>query len=546
MAWSVSCDHLHITTTGCVIGDPGNANDLALFWNLRATGANVAFWPPENAEGLHEAAAAHVADLLTVPRTGPNSAVHLWSTNDWPADPAIPSDFEDTLRGHNPVFARLDWNTFQSHPHRPERARTDEANVLGTIDTDRNEMRLSITLPPMPFIGSGPDTPWEQLLASVRVLDDHTRAHTLELPDVSGLNGWYYHLGARKRPYRVERHAVSFFVTPVQGSLTLGLVERAELIRRIFRSAGVTASISSAGRAIETIEEQLGGLEAAEVLRSPGVRELLRTPKWRNWPEALGTIARHRTAGEPDPSDTLTTLLRRGALVAGLKLQCPSCLIRERYTLDQLGEEMQCPRCRRRFAAAPILHASNWEYTASGFFADEGAHGAVPVLLTMLRLQTAWLRCFTFTSHELTLGELQCESDLLAMEQNNKSALAVAIAECKTAGEIDQNDIDNLGTIANALYDRGIECYLIFTTMREEFTAGELARFRTYRDHVSEQESKDVHWSEHLPREGAILLTPRELGQWQITPEDGRGLPHPHPGSLRELAANSGAWYLDR
>jgi hypothetical protein len=72
----------------------------------------------------------------------------------------------------------------------------------------------------------------------------------------------------------------------------------------------------------------------------------------------------------------LTALLERGALVAGLKLQCPSCRVRERYALDQLGEEMRCPRCRNTFSPTPLLHQSISEYSASGFFADEGAHGA--------------------------------------------------------------------------------------------------------------------------------------------------------------------------
>jgi hypothetical protein len=92
----------------------------------------------------------------------------------------------------------------------------------------------------------------------------------------------------------------------------------------------------------------------------------------------------------------------------------------------------------------------------------------------------------------------------------------------------------------------GVECYLIFTTLRSEFSPDELVRFRVYRDGVADQWSHDTVRLESWPRAGPILFTPRELGQWQLYPHDDReGLPHQHLIGLREIAANSAARYLD-
>jgi hypothetical protein len=104
------------------------------------------------------------------------------------------------------------------------------------------------------------------------------------------------------------------FVEPRDSSLSLRLARRADVVRQIFVRADVEATPSAAGRAVDVIRDQLGGLQGARVLRAPGVRKLLQTPKWRNWETALGEIAR---GGLPDQRnqtavDVLETLLARG------------------------------------------------------------------------------------------------------------------------------------------------------------------------------------------------------------------------------------------
>jgi hypothetical protein len=540
-----------LRSDGIVLGDAENAEDLALFWNLRAGGVDVAFWPREDVANLQASAAQKLSRLAAEPVREPALGIHLWSTSEWPVEYELPEPVAAALGGRERVLAHLDWGTFRQPLYEPEPAAGEEASVLGVVEDDGyGNAQLSAPLPPTPFTGFRPELFQERLLARVSLLVDRDERYTLHLPYLPDLNEWYDRQATVvSSGARAEVGALAVFATLRETSLSLHLLKRDEVVRRVFERAGVTATASSAGRAVDAVGAQLGGLRGSRLLRAPGVRELLRTPRWRNWQTALAAIER---GGLPDqrnrtPADVLTTLLDRGALVAGLKLQCPSCGIRERYTLDQLGETMRCPRCRTEFTPTPLLHDSIWEYAASGFFADEGAHGAIPVLLTMMRLaQDTNVDRFVLSSHDLHGDGIRCESDLLVLEQQHDGRLSVAVSECKDAGEISQQDVENLAAVAACLHASGVECYLIFSTLRPTFSADELARFRAHRDQVAEQWSHDTAHLEWWRRPGPILFTPRELGQWQLYPHDDREeLPHQHVLGLRELAANSAARYLD-
>ena len=86
----------------------------------------------------------------------------------------------------------------------------------------------------------------------------------------------------------------------------------------------------------------------------------------------------------------------------------------------------------------------------------------------------------------------------------------------------------------------------IFSTLREAFSPAEIARFRAYGLSVGGQPSFDVAAHENWNRPGPILFTPRELEHWEIYGlEDDGALPFRYPLSLRDLAANSAARYLN-
>ncbi|MBY0396041.1 MAG: hypothetical protein K2X91_06150, partial [Thermoleophilia bacterium] len=251
-----------LASDGVVIGDAFDPNDLALFWNLRATGADVAFWPRDNVPPVQATAAAHVAQLLAAPRRGLTHRVELWSTSEWPHDSAIPDVLAAALGDSERVLAHLNWNTFRQPLNLPQPVAAAEVSVLGVVEDDGfGNARLSLPLPPPPFLGAGGELFQERLLVRLSLLVDRDETYTLRLPCLPDLNDWYSReLTVVRDGVRAEIEAVAVFVGPRDNSLSLRLARRADLVRQVFARAGVDAPQSAAGRAVDVMLDQLGGL----------------------------------------------------------------------------------------------------------------------------------------------------------------------------------------------------------------------------------------------------------------------------------------------
>src|SRR5256885_1649060 len=87
-----------VTSDGVVVGDARDPNDLALFWNLRATGAHVAFWPRDDVLPLEASSVYRVERLLEAPRSRLDRGLELWSTSGWPRDYMLPETLEALLQ----------------------------------------------------------------------------------------------------------------------------------------------------------------------------------------------------------------------------------------------------------------------------------------------------------------------------------------------------------------------------------------------------------------------------------------------------------------
>jgi hypothetical protein len=155
-----------LTSDGVVIGEARDPNDLALFWNLRAGGADVAFWPRDDVLPLQASAAVHVSRLLVAPRRRLDLEVELWSTTEWPRNYVLPDALVEALGNSERVLAHLEWDTFRQPLNLPQLVAVDEVGVLAAVEDDGyGNARLSLAMPPTPFQGAGPDLFHERLLA---------------------------------------------------------------------------------------------------------------------------------------------------------------------------------------------------------------------------------------------------------------------------------------------------------------------------------------------------------------------------------------------
>jgi hypothetical protein len=110
---------------------------------------------------------------------------------------------------------------------------------------------------------------------------------------------------------------------------------------------------------------------------------------------------------------------------------------------------------------APRLKEAAWEYRASGFFAHHREHGALPVILTMLRLERDLEEraLFLVPSQELTGGGVSCESDFVAMHQRRDGGVVIILGECKGCPKkITADDVAKLAAAADKVRAAGMEC----------------------------------------------------------------------------------------
>lgn len=254
-----------------------------------------------------------------------------------------------------------------------------------------------------------------------------------------------------------------------------------------------------------------------------------------------------RYSNVPTAADLLRSLIDRGALQAVFSLVCPSCAVRNDHRLDDLADQMTCPRCSQPFDPAPLLEQGKWRYRPSGFFATLSSHGSVPVVLAMIRmLETLHMRHVMIDgSYDIAGDGWKEECDFVVLWRDRGGNPVMAIGECK-GGErlIEESEAASLRRIAEAIRGLGIECYLVFATTRGEFADVETALFRQMRNDFADQCSLDGdHQGERL---GPVLLAADQLDFHEFAPfplmEE---LPAPHVLGMAELAEDSLAIHLD-
>jgi hypothetical protein len=123
----------------------------------------------------------------------------------------------------------------------------------------------------------------------------------------------------------------------------------------------------------------------------------------------------------------------------------------------------------------------------------------------------------------------------------------IAIGECKAKGEVDENDLQNLGRIRRLVRDSGIECTLVFGVLRDEFSHEELGLLRDLAEECMAERSLAAPVYHYVQAPGPILFTNRELeSDLGLLGRRDDSLPHPTPYSLQDLAENSQARYLEQ
>jgi hypothetical protein len=541
---------------GVVVGDANDAQHLADFWNLRAAGFELAFWHSQGGGPFREWCQKHLANVWDFrPRPGEvDLGPHIWRCGGWEDGFDIPPELIDALpQQARPVKAALGVSSWTQPTTAPVIFTAREQSVLASVE-ERSSGRWDLVFarPPHPFEQSGFEPFHGHWMVTVRPLIEAAYSgSTLRLPFLPDLNEWFgREISHRPREVRVEPKRVALFSTPWTASVQISPVREERLIRRVFERAGIVATASHPGIVASQIVRVMGGPFGCQLFKIDGVRTLLSRPKTYLWEQAVEVVKGPGAEESQDAAEVLVDLTERAVLRVGLHIRCPACEVKSRHEPNSLGHEVACPRCGSVFRLASHVHrkSTRWEYQVSGFFEEAGQHGAIATILSLLRLgeDRSDAPRFTVTAHNLELGGVTCESDLLVLECGRGGVPAAAVAECKSfVDEIEEADIANLSGVANAMRASGVECYLVFATTRDHFKAAERVRFDDYTQSIAGEWALDGDPFQRMARPAPILLTIRELGLNSLEfYAEQPGIPHPYPRTLRDLAENSAAIYL--
>jgi len=282
----------------------------------------------------------------------------------------------------------------------------------------------------------------------------------------------------------------------------LELPSPAQAIRSWLAAEGITTVPSDAGRVAEQVIASVGGLNGSHIFREREVITLLdkmarsrkewadgssdeyedRTAPVQRWLRVLNPIQK-KAFGR---WKLLDRFVENGILQLGLSVRCSFCTQKNWYSLDDVATQLRCARCVKQFPYPQgQSNTTPWEYRVVGPFATPHfARGGYSVALTLRFLDDGFssMNAFTYsTGLELGRDGQLVEADFFAWHNKDGAGRApknpiTLVGECKSLGAdaFKKEDIEKLKTLAGLIPGT----YLVASTMKDAFSAGEAARLR--------------------------------------------------------------------
>jgi hypothetical protein len=548
---------------GLYVGDASSYDDLVTFWNLRAAGAGLRFYPIGFETRVDEFTQAYAATFpapMSGPMRDPKFAFYYRPVNEPPAHRLASAIQVQQSKVVSPVVPTF-WSFFT-----PTALTFSEVRTLASVDHRHDRYTVSVGLPERSFLDDEtrhPHASDQHLLAVYEPLTEFDyEGYTLRPPLIRALVSRYA-MEATWHPWglRCDKAGLASVINAGTTSVRLRPLGQQWIIEEIFGLVGIHATPSAPGKIASRIIQKLGTdlAEPARVFKIPGVRTLLKEPASEpiTFEHACATLGRERLRDfrhmrlERDGPDELTpnAVLRalinrrilRPAARAGAEavktFSCPACGLSSEVSLAAFEGRWRCPDCEFDVFMPPLVvdvfnHAELkrlWELRRFGLFGrDNNQEGSIPVLLALM-----WLKAMLGGNDECYSTALQLTStseiDFGVLQYRYGETIEFGLGEAKaTSSRITPEQVDSLKGIARRFEEvEELTCYLIFAKTADAFESSEIELFCR------------LH-NERIP---VIALTNRELEAF-APHAAGPDVPVTHPMSLAEMARNTAVRYL--
>ncbi|HEU4966439.1 MAG TPA: hypothetical protein VFT53_03075 [Candidatus Saccharimonadales bacterium] len=557
---------------GLYLGDHHSFRDLANFWNLRASGIEIAFIPFAFSEQYKKIAQRCIEWLVRRKQERKSQREGaLWYSADVAEEAihVIAHELGIVEQRGEVLQCRVDdslWNGFNLRPVTPMITRH---SVIANVDNKFGPPRVVIPLPKTPPSVYGWPYSEQHFCASIHLSGEYEyEGYTLQPPHLPDLNEWYgWKILYDNDIFRVSPDGMSFIVNTGESFERLYPLEYTELIAEIFKRSGIATKASQAGIIANHLIKQMGGLDGCRVFKIPGVRKLINPPKGTQNTDTISrgeaqsiitdkdpltktrTFDAHKSLTiqareKPDltPEDAFSYLVEKRLFRPGIELRCPSCGLHQWIGIKDVKEKQSCEYCEAGIdLMSQFKNSAIWEFRKSGLIAKKNnQEGAIPVALTLWRFLHATHNhnLIYSTALNLTGSGIECETDLVILDTHYGGGVlrkggvpAIVLGEVKSnADEIDDKDLENLMKTKSLLEAKNVRVFLAFART-SDFTSEEIRRFK-------ELVSKGIR---------PILFTHKELEPYDLYAHyrnKGTPLPRAHVSSFEDLAINSEAIYL--
>jgi hypothetical protein len=532
---------------GFYSGDAKNLDDLVCCWNLQAADIPLWFVDPSHLDRYGDTVEywdKAMRSMVAGRRDEFDRRVAVWVRGESLTEEKMTDAMAAVLKPFGEkefTLCPVSVDSLNGLNVRPPMMHFGQVSTLGVVDTGSSgRPKISFALEDKPFCSDA----WfhtQRLVASLSFIGGlyGDEQHTFVPPFIPELNEFYarsQHIGSRK--LRSESGRIGLVIDASDHSSFIYALPVAHLFKGVFDLAGFASKLSAGGLIARQLIAQFGGVDGARPFKIRGVRRLLKThgPAAAFTKESALQLIGGRDPENPgatfkdyenlyieprppktklDPEAVFTYLVEKGLFRIGAELKCPHCRMDSWTALDTLKQRVVCELCGREFDATRQLVRGAWRYRRSGVLgAEKNAQGAVPVVLTLQQFKvnmSGFLHSGLYSPSldlepKAGLDLPKCEIDFVwLIPQPYPKRTVVIVGECKDRGSksengkdkgsVDEEDIDHLRQVADALPHKRFETFIVLAKLCS-FTSNEIALAKTLNEEY---------------RRRVILLTAREL-----------------------------------
>jgi len=509
---------------GVVVLDHTSPRDLSFFWNLRAIGHDVFPWSASFADRFETSLKDWIGEYASI--RGIRGERRLPFTIWYEGEQALPAALSTLLSEYNleHEFGEFDFSEVECAQLTTEHEKTFSTNVA------RGAGSADISVPILDFL---PRRTVRKHLGYVAAdvtiwtesnLGEGVSAHIpAARPATDWIQGYWSAFSPFVRPTPRGR------VVPVQvdeETIRLVFFNAVGIIERLFESAGFRPRSSETALRFRHRMSLFGGCGVDSLANQPSVREVMRKAiKSKGSVSAktlLGIAGQnggewgqqsllHRQYSAEYANDVLAKLSSLGVLHSLANFSCKRCGSTIRVAPVDLGKEIHCELCNDTsqldlYVAAHPTKPMTWDLSPMISLTLEEFHELLPVMSTLSVFSACFGDSYSgriplgLAGLELTRGDLQCELDLVVFTQDGDLPVVI-IGESKaghpsTPAERDlltEDDVSHLRTVQDAVRAIGIDCWIVFSTTRQNLEQSEVELLKALCNDMKETLNSDMN-----------------------------------------------------